>query len=90
MRFRGLRALASDTLSRIGSAVAASAKRKAHLDFSKQNAKKISGGEDLTADIEIRFSEEDFSPHDNASLSNGRADSRLNAAEFLDERPLRG
>ena len=41
MRFCRLRALASDAVSRIGSAVAASAKRKAHLNLGKQNSKGV-------------------------------------------------
>ena len=79
MRFCRLRALASDAVSRIGSAVAASAKRKAHLDSAEQNAKEnIRRRRSKPRNRDPLF-DEDFSPHDNASLSNGRADLRLNA-----------
>ena len=60
MRFRRLRPLASDAVSRIGSAVAASAKRKAHLDSASRTPRKISGAEDQNREIEIRFSTRTF------------------------------
>lgn len=91
MRFSCLRALASDAVSRIGSAVAASAKRKAHLDLDKQNAKEnIRQRSSKPRKSRSAFSDEDFSPHDTASLSNGRADLRLNARRSFDECAFRG
>jgi len=72
MRFGRLRALASDAVSRIGSAVAASAKRKAHLDLGKQNTKEnIRRRRSKPRQSRSAFADDDFSPQDNASLSNG-------------------
>jgi hypothetical protein len=72
MRFCRLWALASDAVSRIGSAVAASAKRKAHLGSASRTPRKISGAEDQNrGNRDPLFSTRTF--------HRGRAELRLNA-----------